>query len=120
MWTLAQTCANLFFGLCKNSLRVIHQSEREQHLLERQRLSVLKLAVRHNDDGAAQMVVQLSEPVLLGGLVQEIVAVLIWGCGGGDRGAHLLHTDPDFVYAGVAEGRVVVLTRPVVTDYMRE
>ena len=48
------------------------------------------------------------------------MAVLIWGCGGGDREAHLLYADPDFMHAGVAEGRVVVLTRPVVTDYMRE
>lgn len=91
-----------------------------QHLLEWQRLSVLKLAVRHNDDGAARLLVKLSEPVLLRGLVEDLVAFLIWGRGGGDREAHLLHTDPDFVYAGVAEGRVVVLTRPVVTDYMRE
>lgn len=58
--------------------------------------------------------------MLLRGLVEDLVVVLIWGRGRGDWEAHLLHTDPDFVHAGVAEGGVVVLTRPVVTDYMRE
>lgn len=94
--------------------------KRKWRLPQRRRRSVIQFAVSHYHRHTVWLPVGLRLLLVLRSTAGSLEAFQLQGRvadGGGE--AHLLHANSDFLQSGIARGRVA-LTRPVVTDYMRE
>lgn len=96
------------------------QCQSRWRLPHRRHGRVVQFAIGHDHRDAVRFPVRLRLLLVLRGAAGSLKAFqLHGGVAGGGREAHLLHANSDFLESGIARGRVA-LTRPVVTDYMRE
>lgn len=84
------------------------------------RRRIIQFAVSHYHHHTVWLPVGLRLLLVLRSTAGSLEAFQLQGrVAGGGGEAHLLHANSDFLESGIARGRVA-LTRPVVTDYMRE
>lgn len=89
-------------------------------LPQRRHGCIVQFAFSHNHCDTVCLPVGLRLPLVLRLPAGSLETSQLHGhVGGGGGEAHFLHTNSDFLESGIARSRVA-LTRPVVTDYMRE
>lgn len=87
---------------------------------QRRHRRVIWFVIGHNHRDAVRLPVTLRLLLVLRSATGSLKAFQLHGrVAGGGGETHLLHANSDFLQSGIARGRVA-LTRPVVTDYMRE
>lgn len=108
------------FGANQRPKTDMWQCQSRWRLPQRRRRRVVQLAIGHDHRDTLRLPVRLRLLLVLRSATGSLKAFQLHGRvarGGGE--AHLLHANSDFLQSGIARSRVA-LTRPVVTDYMRE